>query len=240
MRISTDNSPSALAISTFTSAGAPTSTSRASVGRISSALLLGLVIVTATADTVKAQSERGFTVTIDGVEVPIDPGETVNASSKDGNPMVVTLSRNPYAVFSDAMVSFQHPGGLTVATQKLSKNITQHMAASALGTAILVQEYDGIDPTTLIPLMVQELTKDDVKIGGELTDEPAERTLKSGLILKGRRATLKFRKDLKIFEVFAYGQDSRGVLLVTIITDDNQQTDGQLIARFWNTLRIGF
>lgn len=208
--------------------------------RMSSALLLGLIIITAAAQPLNAQTEHGFTVTIDGVDVPIDPGETVNARSKDGHPIVVTLSRNPYAVFSDEMVSFQYPGGLTVATQKLSKNITQHMSASALGTAILVQEYDGIDPSTLIPLMVKELTKDDVKIGAELTDEAAERTLKSGLTLNGRRATVKLRKDLKTFEVFAYGQDSQGVLLVTIITDDNQQTDGELIARFWNTLAIRF
>jgi hypothetical protein len=208
--------------------------------RMSSALLLGLVVVTAAAEPLQAQGERGFTVTIDGVEVPIDPGETVKARSKDGSPMAVTLSRNPYAAFSDEMLSFQHPGSLTVATQKLSKNITQHMAASALGTAIIVQEYDGIDPTTLVPLMVQELTKDDVKIGGELTDEPAERTLRSGLTLNGRRATMKLRKDLKTVEVFAYGQDSRGVLLVTIITDDNQQTDGELVARFWSTLGIRF
>jgi hypothetical protein len=210
------------------------------VRRMSSALLLGLIIVTAAAQPLKAQTEHVFTVTIDGVEVPINPGETVNARSKNGNPMVVTLSRNPYAVFSDEMVSFQYPGSLTVATQKLSKNITQHMSASALGTAILVQEYEGIDPSTLIPLMVKELTKDDVKIGAELTDEPAERTLKSGLTLNGRRATLKLRRDVKTFEVFAYGQDSQGVLLVTIITDDNQQTDGELIARFWNTLAIRF
>jgi hypothetical protein len=207
--------------------------------RISSALLLGAVIVVA-AQPLRAQGEHGFTVTIDGVEVPINPGETVNARSKAGNPMVVTLSRSPYAVFSDEMLSFQHPGGLTVATQKLSKNITQHMAASALGTVIIVQEYEAIDPTTLIPLMVKELTKDDVKIGGELTEEPAARTLKSGLTLNGRRAPMKLRKELKTFEVFAHGEDSRGVLLVTIITDDNQQTDGELVARFWDTLGIRF
>jgi len=240
MRISRDYGSRALAISTFTSLRASTSVSEASVRRMSCALLLGLIIVTAAAQPLKAQTEHGFTVTIDGVEVPINPGETVDARSKDGKPMVVTLSRNPYAVFSDEMVSFQYPGSLTVATQKLSKNITQHMSASALGTAILVQEYDGIDPSTLIPLMVQQLTKDDVKIGGELTDEPAERTLRSGLTLNGRRATMKRRADQKTVEVFAYGRDNRGVLLVTIITDDNQQTDGEFVARFWSTLGIRF
>jgi hypothetical protein len=240
MRISPDCGRRAFAISTVRSAGAPKPALAASMRRMVSASLLGLVIVAAAATPLQAQSERGFTVTIDGVEVPVDPGETVKARSKDGNPMSVTLSRNPYAVFSDEMLAFQHPGSLTVATQKLSKNITQNMAASALGTAIIVQEYDGIDPTTLIPLMVQQLTKDDVKIGGELTDEPAERTLRSGLTLNGRRATMKRRTDQKTVEVFAYGRDNRGVLLVTIMTDDNQQTDGELVARFWNTLGIRF
>src|ERR1700676_454526 len=130
MRIFRDYGRRILAISALMSARASTSAFVASVRRMSSALLLGLVIVAAAAEPLQAQSERGFTVTIDGVEVPIDPGETVRVRSKDGSPMAVTLSRNPYAVFSDEMLSFQHSGSLTVATQKLSKNITQHMAAS--------------------------------------------------------------------------------------------------------------
>jgi hypothetical protein len=138
------------------------------------------------------------------------------------------------------MLSFAHPSGLNVATHILSKQMTQHMMASAVGTIVIVQEYDRIDPTALKQLMVNELTKDDVKLGAELTQSEATKTLRGGIKLNGLHGTLKSRTELKTFDVFSYGKDGRGVILVSFIDEEYRQADNAFVDKFWQTLVLKF
>jgi hypothetical protein len=187
-----------------------------------------------------AETTRDFTITIDGTNVAINPGETVQVRLKDGRTVPVGLIRNPIARWSDAMLSFDYPSGLTVATQKLSENVTQHVLASAVGTVVIVQEYIGVDPTELKQFMINELTKDDVQIGSALTQSELTKTLNSGLRLQGIEGVLKSNIEVKTFDVLSYGKNRQGVLLVTIITDDRRPTDQAFIDKFWSTLILKF
>jgi hypothetical protein len=191
-------------------------------------------------DPSPAETTRGFTVTIDGMNVPINPGETVPVKLKDGRTVTVGLIRNPFSQWSDDMLSFDHPSGLTVATQKLSNNITQHLLASAVGTVIIVQEYEGLDPTMLKQFMMNELIKDDVKIGSAFRQSDTAKTLASGIKLSGIEGVLKSRTELKTVNVLSYGKDGQGVILVTVITDDRKATDQAFLDQFWNTLALKF
>ncbi len=211
-----------------------------SLRRTRSALLLALIILPVTPTLVYSEGELSFTVTIDGVAVPIDPGETVTVRSKDGRDMSVILSRNPVTVFTDPLLSFQYPSSLSVATQRIDDGITQHLVASALGTVVIVQVYEKLDPTLLIDLMLKQITQKDVTAGAELTRSSADKTLKSGLRLKGLRGITRSRLQSRTIEVYAYGREERGVLLVTIIPDENKGSDQTLIDSFWNTLTLKF
>lgn len=186
------------------------------------------------------ETTHGFTVTIDGTDIAIDPGETVQATMKDGRTVTVGLTRNPFAKWSDPMLSFDYPSNLTVATQKLSDNITQHLLATAVGTMIIVQEYSGVDPTTLREFMMGELTREDVQIGAELVQSETVRTLNSGMTLKGLEAVVKSGVEVKTVDVLTFGRDRQGVVLVTIILDERRPTDQAFIDKFWSTLVLKF
>ncbi len=183
---------------------------------------------------------RGFTVTVDGVNAKLNAGETVQVTLQDGRTVEVGLTVNPFAQWSDDMLAFDHPGSLAVATHRLNEAITQHMMASAIGTVVIIQEYETIDPTSLKQLMMNELTKGDVKAGAELTQSETGRNLPSGTKLSGLKGVLKSRKEIKTVEVFSYGTDGRGVLLMSMIADENKGTDQAVLDKFWDTLALKF
>ncbi len=114
------------------------------------------------------------------------------------------------------------------------------MMASAIGTVVIIQEYETIDPTSLKQLMMNELTKGDVKAGAELTQSETGRNLPSGTKLSGLKGVLKSRKEIKTVEVFSYGTDGRGVLLMSMIADENKGTDQAVLDKFWDTLALKF
>jgi hypothetical protein len=186
------------------------------------------------------EAPRAFTVTIDGFAVPIDPGETVEVKLSDGKTVSVSLTQNPFARWADSLLSFEHPTGLAVGTQEISKKLTQHLIATAVGSVIIVQEYESIDPTLLKQLMLNELTKDDVKVGATLTQSETSKTLSSGIKLLGLRGVLKSRAKVKTVEIFTYAKDDHGVLLVNAIEDDRSATDQPFIDKFWETLEFKF
>jgi hypothetical protein len=183
---------------------------------------------------------RGFTVTVDGVSVMMNPGENGKITLKDGRTLTVGLTVNPVMSWSDSMVTFDHPSGINVATQMLSKRITQRIMASAVGTVVIIQEYDAIEPTTLNQTMMNELTKNDLKLGAELTQSEAKKTLRGGMILNGLRGILKSRTAIKTIEVFSYGKDGRGVMLISQLNDDNKANDQAFVDQFWRTLALKF
>jgi hypothetical protein len=183
---------------------------------------------------------RGFTVTVDGVSIMMNPGESGQITLKDGRTLTVGLTANPFTSWSDSMVSFDHPSGINVATQMLSKRTTQRSMASAVGTVVVIQEYDSMEPTTLNQMMMNELTKNDVKLGAELTQSEAKKTLRGGMVLSGLHGILKSRTAVKTIEVFSYGNDGRGVMLISQLNDDNKANDQAFVDQFWRTLALKF
>ncbi|WP_245475209.1 MULTISPECIES: hypothetical protein [unclassified Mesorhizobium] len=87
----------------------------------------------------------------------------------------VRLNRNDFDTFSGGRFSFVHPSSISVSKTDLGESITQYLAASALGTVVVVQEYGKMNPVSLNQLMLQEMTKESVQAGGTLIQEPTTR-----------------------------------------------------------------
>ena len=183
---------------------------------------------------------RGYTITVDGVSAQANPGETVEITLKDGRTVRASIKANPFVRWSDSMLAFDHPSKLSVATHKLSGSIVQRMMASAIGTVIIIQEYSTLDPSSLKQLMMDELTKTDVKAGAEFAQSNVTKKLVSGAELSGLKGRLKFRKETKTIEVFSYAADGQGILLMTMISDDHRDTDQSIVDMFWDTLTLKF
>jgi hypothetical protein len=185
-----------------------------------------------------AEEQKTYRLTIGEVAVDINPGESLEVAMPDGKKVKVTLELNQFATHAGALFSFVHPTSIAVTQTEVDKTIQQHLMASALGTLVIVQEYSAINPVTLNELLLQELTRESVQAGGELTKQPATRKLSDGKELVGLKATVKMRTDESQYEVFSFGTADQGVVLVTRIDRENVPIEGAIIDKFWESLKI--
>lgn len=188
----------------------------------------------------RAEDPKAFKLTIDGMSVDIDPGEDVDVTLPGGKIAKVRLDHNDFATFAGGTFSFVHPSNYSVTKTDLGDGIAQYLMASALGTLVVVQKYDKMNPVSLNQLMLQEMTKETVQAGGEVTQEPTTRALADGKQLTGLKATVKTRTDRADFEIVGIGTTDRGLLFITRIGDQDNATEQPLIDKFWETLKIKF
>jgi len=203
--------------------------------RLAAAVLA--VIVLCTGPT-RADDPKAFKLTIDGVTVDIDPGEDVDVTLPGGKTSKVRIDHNDFASFSGGTFSFVHPSTNSVTKTDLGDGIAQYLMASALGTLVVVQKYDKMNPVSLNQLMLQEMTKETVQAGGQLTQRPTTRKLADGKELTGLKATVKTRTDSADFEIVGYGLADQGLLFVTRVGSEDLATEQPLIDKFWETLKI--
>jgi len=187
------------------------------------------------ADTLKA-----YRLTVDGVATDIDAGESAEITLPDGRKVTARLERNEFATYAGERFSFVHPSTMAVTKTQLSDTIVQHLLATAVGTVVVVQDYAAVNPVSLDQLMLQEMTRETVQAGGELTQQKASRKLADGKELTGLEATVKTRTESVDYEVLGYGGIDQGVMVITRIDADNAGTDQQVIDRFWQSLTIDF
>ncbi len=186
----------------------------------------------------RAEDPKAFKLTIDGVAVDIDPGEDVEVTLPGGKTGKVRLEHNDFATFSGGTFSFVHPSSNSVTKTDLGDGIAQYLMASALGTLVVVQKYDNMNPVSLNQLMLQEMTKETVQAGGVVTQEPTTRKLADGKELTGIKATVKTRTDKADFEIVGYGLADQGLLFITRIGDQDNATEQPLIDKFWDSLKV--
>ncbi|RWB00858.1 MAG: hypothetical protein EOQ39_28575 [Mesorhizobium sp.] len=197
-----------------------------------------LILIALCAGPAGAEDLKAFKLTIDGVTVDIDPGESADVTLPGGKRSKVTLERNDFATFSGSVFSFVHPSNISVTKTDLGDDITQYLMASALGTIVVVQEYGAMNPVSLNQLMLQEMTKESVQAGATLTQEPTTRKLADGKELTGIHAEVKTRTDTADFEIVGFGVADRGLLFITRVAGEDAATEKPLIDKFWQSLKV--
>jgi len=197
-----------------------------------------LTLIALCAGPARSEDLKAFKLTIDGVTVDIDPGESTDVTLPGGKQSKVTLERNDFATFSGGSFSFVHPSGISVTRTDLGDSIAQYLMASALGTIVVVQEYGKMNPVSLNQLMLQEMTKESVQAGAELTQGPTTRKLADGRELTGIRAEVKTRTDTAYFEIVGFGLADQGLLFITRIAGEDAATEQPLIDKFWESLKV--
>jgi len=199
---------------------------------------MALAVVALCCGPAGSEDLKAFKLTIDGVAVDIDAGESVDVTLPDGKKARATLQRNDFATFSGDHFSFVHPSDVQVTKTDLDEHTSQYLMASALGTIVILQEYSAMNPVALNQLMLQEMTKESVQAGATLTQEPTTRKLADGRELTGIRATVKTRTESADYEVLSFGASDQGVIMVTRLGEENAKTEGPLIDKFWQSLQI--
>jgi hypothetical protein len=188
-----------------------------------------------------ADAAKNFILTIDGKDFEINAGDTLKANAKSGSEFEVKLTRKEFSTFNQGKLSFEYRSDLSVASTDVDKDIHQHLVASALGTMLIVQQYDRMSPEGLEDFMLKQLTESAV--GGadaKLEKSDYTKTLSDGTVLKGLKAALTSSAEDISFEVVATPRAANGgVMAISRINTDASADEKKIIERFWASLKIG-
>ena len=184
-----------------------------------------------------AEDSKNYVLSVDGKDYDINIDDTLTIKSKTGD-VAITLKRKEFSTFAKDVVSFEHRSDLSVAATDIDRDIHQYLLASALGTLIIVQKYDAMNPDTLNELMINQISKDDIASGYKIEKSDFDRTLSDGTKMKGLRAHLTYKKDDVDLQVLSVDLGDSGVIAITRHNKDIAADEARIIDRFWATLKL--
>ena len=155
----------------------------------------------------------------------------------DGRKINFILSANDTLIYNDDLYSFLYSKDFKVSKTKVEGGIEQIMLMTAEGSGILIQKYPSLNPTTLNEIMLTEVIKESLSYGYELKRNDYNRTLSSGQKIQINKAVLKYKDDTNVYEVASIGKKDEGILIITMVMDQNNSKQGQkLIDLMWSSL----
>ncbi|TXH85261.1 MAG: hypothetical protein E6Q77_00850 [Rhizobium sp.] len=187
-----------------------------------------------------AGNGKGFRLMIDGVNVGINPGDTLDVTLKDGRKVTVELQRSESVTFTGGKFSFDHDGKFTVAKTDLGGGVQQYALMTPIGTGIIVQEYKGLNPTGITDFVLQQMVQESISGGAKMTKQAMERTLPSGPVLKGVKAETTTDNTVMEYEIVATGRPEGGVLVATFLNKENLSKEGTILDKLWASLKVEY
>lgn len=185
-----------------------------------------------------AEDSKNYVLNVEGKDYEIGLDGSVVAKTKEGTDITIGLKRKEFSTFTKDVVSFEHRSDLSVATTDIERDIHQYLTASALGTIIIIQQYDTLNPASLTELMLKQLSADDLATGYTMDKSDFSRTLADGTVMKGLRANLKHKNDDVDLQVLATDSGDGGIIAMTRINHDMGAAEEPIIERFWSTLKL--
>lgn len=198
-------------------------------------LLVSLILFT---QPVLSEDSKNYVLSVEGKNYEIGLDGSVVAKTTDDKNITVSLKRKEFSTFTKDVVTFEHRSDLSVAATDINRDIHQYLTASALGTLIIIQQYDTINPGSLTELMLKQLSADDLATGYTMDKSDFSRTLSDGTVMKGLRANLKRKNDDVDLQVLATDSGDGGVIAMTRINHDMGAAEEPIIERFWATLKL--
>jgi hypothetical protein len=199
--------------------------------KISVKLIAGLLLLPALAIA------GNYTVTINNTKYDFSLGEEkqVNVSEQS---ITVKLEQKDTVEFGNNNFSFKHSSSYSPSTTKVEEGVMQTAMMTSLGTVVIVQEYMTLDPSNLVSLMVNEVTKEERQYGYNINSAPTSVTLADGTVLKGKEVVSKYPgTDIKRY-ILTYGKRDSGILIMTQIDSSLASDEEHVIKTFFDSLVI--
>lgn len=179
-----------------------------------------------------------YLLRIDGKEYELDLGVKTNVTFADGRVVSVELAKSAIAEFRADSFSFNYPHHVTPGSSDLGNGKHQTALMTPSGTMILIQEYAGTDPASLVDLMLDQLIREEAKYGYKISKTAAAKKLADGKTLTGKRAISRYQTEEYDRYVLSYGNSVSGVLIITQRGEDMPDEDQAMIDLFWKSFRI--
>ena len=174
---------------------------------------------------------------INGQKFEISEDQVETLELKNGDELKVRLTKKSTATFDAPMFSVDHPGQMSASREDLGDGIHQTILVTPNGTLALVQEYETVDPSSLIDLLIDELTEEEVSFGYKLEKQEAEKTLADGSIAKGLKVVTTHEEEEYTRFVLTVSKDGQGLMLLSQFEKSAPEEDSAMIDQFWKTLR---
>jgi len=201
-------------------------------------IIILLAIVTILPCHAFGQDVPNYEISINGQTYDISLGRDYQIKSDSGEKLHFKVNKKAVMTYKNGYISFQHKSDLAISSTDLGNGIRQIMTNTAVGTLVLIQEYSTMNPTAMVNLMLQELTKEQINYGYKMQKETHSKALMDGTKLRGLRATLKYNEEEEYWTVSAYGKKDRGLLVITKIDKEYLNTEKNIIDLMWETLQI--
>jgi len=181
---------------------------------------------------------KNYILEINGDTVSVALNQPVTLTTKGGKTITAKLSLKDKLHYVDSIISFQYSSQYSVSSKKIDKDIEQLILLSPLGNGIMIQKYNSIDPTFIVDLMVQELTKESKDAGYKEQLNMVEQKLVGGKTIKGKESILTLDDEKNIYRVFPRKIGRGGLIIIEIQTNTEQEEDLKLTKTFWETFTV--
>lgn len=172
---------------------------------------------------------------IDGKAIEISSDQEYDLSI-NGKMVNVKVSTKDTLLFDTDLFSFQYSKDYKVSSMELAEGIEQIAIMTAEGSGLMIQKYSAMNPSMLNELILNEVTKESINYGFEMKREDYSRKLTSGQEIEISKAILTYKDETNIYEVASLGRKDEGILIMTMIMDENHSERGKkLIDLMWNS-----
>lgn len=184
------------------------------------------------------QTQGNYLVIINNDSINIKLNNNVQYKTTSGEKLTIRVIQPDMLTYSDDFISFKYNKSLSFSNTKIDKGIEQCMIMKSTGNGFIVQKYKTINPSNLTQLMLNELIKESISYGYSKKEKKFKRKLISGQTIKGVQVTLKYKEEKQVFTVATYGEKDKGILVVTMLLNDDFKEDQEIIKLFLKTLSI--
>ena len=200
-------------------------------------ILLTILVTSLTNSLTLAQEGGNYIVIINNDSIQIDLDNEQLYKTLSGEELTFKVIQPNILTYSDDMISFNYDKSLSVSNTKIEEGIEQCMVMKSTGNGFIVQKYKTINPSSLVQLMLNEITKESINYGYVKNEKKFKKKLLSGHTIEGVQATLTYKGEKEIYTIATYGGKDEGILVVTMLVYDAFE-DKQIIDLFLDTLKI--
>ena len=185
---------------------------------------------------VKAQEDYTIKLNDKTYQIALDKPYQLDVNGKK---VTITLKENDTLVYRDTLFDFKYLKGFKVSKIKIDEGIEQITILTAEGSGFLIQRYGNFNPTPLNEMMLTEVTKESIGYGYEAKKSNFKKTLRSGQVIDITKAVLTYKDEVNLYEVASLGKKDEGILIITMMMDENNSEQGRkIIDLLWRTLQF--
>lgn len=183
------------------------------------------------------QAEERYQLIIGPDTISMQPDMQYIYVDGSGKELPIRLIKQEILHYTGTVAAFEYPQAYTLASIPMEQGVNMTSLITEDGSGFFVQEFNGQDPSEMIGVMMEELTKDLLAQGYQYHEEVFQRYSRNKQLLLGRKRTLVYMGKVETFTVAAYNNDANGALVVSRTNNfGNTQETKKILDLFFSTL----